>query len=599
MGNKRHWILLSIAVLLVLGGGLLAGWINTGAGKATVSEVTIKDPPGYAISALLYVPKGASAKSPAPAVLMIHGLNNEKKFMSNTALEFARRGYVVLSMDQPGHGRSTGANGDNAGGAVGPLKYLAGLPMVDKANIGLLGMSQGGFLSATNAAFLVPDGYKAIFYMDSEVNSPGSPDLSKAVGLKNAAFSIGSMTEMGVMIFVARGRDARVSPVLMPVFGTKEPIEIGKVYGSIADGTARILYQPWGTHPGSTDSRASIGNALDWMGRTLSGGAAISASDQIWPWKSAGSILALFGVFLFLFPMGSLLLKTPFFKSLVEPVPEFHGLRGGMWWLAALLTTGVGPLLYLGVWKKMFFSPILAPNRIWPENFTNVIMVWSLLTAAIGILLTIVTHLTATRRQGASAESYGLWGPGEGFPMGKVLKSLLWAAVTLLPMYLCLLFVEAVWKVDSRLWIIALLPMTGPRFSAFLGYLLPFAVICAYQAVLLMGLLRPREGKVSLGREMVTNSVILTLGALVWLAILYVPLAAGSPIVFASDPIGATAAGMGGIYYIPMLVFYPLSACVYTYFFRKTGRVYTGVFLVTLLQVWQLAALGVMAFALN
>ena len=70
MGTKKQWVFLSIAILLVLGGSLLAGWINTGAGKASVSEITIKDPPGYAISALLYVPKSASPKQPAPAVLM-------------------------------------------------------------------------------------------------------------------------------------------------------------------------------------------------------------------------------------------------------------------------------------------------------------------------------------------------------------------------------------------------------------------------------------------------------------------------------------------------------------------------------------------------
>ena len=599
METRKRCIFLSIAILLVLGGSLLAGWINTGAGKAAVSEVTIKDPPGYAISALLYVPKNASPKQPAPAILMIHGLNNEKKFMSNTALEFARRGYVVLSMDQPGHGRSTGANGDNDGGAVGPLKFLRGLPFVDRDNVGLLGMSQGGFLSATNVAFLVPDGYRSIFYMDSEVNIPGSPDLSKAVGLKNAAFSIGSMTEMGVMIFVARGKDARISPMLMPVFGTKDPIEIGKVYGSIADGTARILYQPWGTHPGSTDSRASIGNALDWMGRTLSGGSVIATSDQIWPWKSVGSILALFGAFLFLFPMGSLLLQTSYFKNLVEPVPEFRGLRGGMWWLGAVLTTAIGPLLYLPVWKSMFFTPPLAPNRIWPQNFTNVIMVWGLITAAIGILLIIITHVTSTKRRGATGESYGLCGAGERFPLGKIFKSLLWAAITLLPIYLCLVFVEATWKVDFRLWIICLLPLTAERFGAFLGYLIPFTIICAYQAVLLSGLLRVQEGKASLRREMITNSIILTLGAFIWLALLYIPLAAGGSIIFASDPIGSTAAGMGGIYYIPMLIFWPLAACIYTYFFRRTGRVYTGIFLIALLMVWQLSALGVMAFALN
>lgn len=76
------------------------------------------------------------------------------------------------------------------------------------------------------------------------------------------------------------------------------------------------------------------------------------------------------------------------------------------------------------------------------------------------------------------------------------------------------------------------------------------------------------------------NGVILTLGALVWLILLYVPLMAGGTIIYASDPIGVTATGMGGIYYIPLLVFWPLA----------------GIFLVTILIVWHLTALGVFAF---
>jgi hypothetical protein len=121
----------------------------------------------------------------------------------------------------------------------------------------------------------------------------------------------------------------------------------------------------------------------------------------------------------------------------------------------------------------------------------------------------------------------------------------------------------------------------------------------ASQAVLLVGLLRVREGKASLRREMITNSLILVLGAIIWELLLYVPLAAGSPIIYATDPFGVTAAGMGGIFYIPLLVFFPLAASLYTYFFRKTGRVYVGVFIITVFAVWQAAALGVMAFALN
>jgi hypothetical protein len=37
-------------------------------------------------------------------------------------------------------------------------------------------------------------------------------------------------------------------------------------------------------------------------------------------------------------------------------------------------------------------------------------------------------------------------------------------------------------------------------------------------------------------------------------------------------------------------VLWPLSACLYTYFFRKTGRIFVGSFLVTALIVWSLVA---------
>jgi hypothetical protein len=100
---------------------------------------------------------------------------------------------------------------------------------------------------------------------------------------------------------------------------------------------------------------------------------------------------------------------------------------------------------------------------------------------------------------------------------------------------------------------------------------------------------------------MITNAVMLTLGALVWILILYVPLMAGGNQIIAPasmGPMAGTFSGMGGIYYLPMLVLYPLAACLYTYFFRKTGRIYVGAALVTLFIVWLLAAFGVFAAAI-
>ncbi len=181
--NKKYWRLIIISLILMLGGSLLASWLNTGAGAATVQDIKIQGTDGYVISAYLYTPKSASAQHPAPAVLLFHGLNNQKDYMSNTALEFARRGYVVLSADMSGHGYSTGANGANGYDGPDALNYLRSQPMVDKNNIGLIGMSQGGFGPVTVAADTIPDGYTSIFYMESECTAPGSMDTTPCNGL--------------------------------------------------------------------------------------------------------------------------------------------------------------------------------------------------------------------------------------------------------------------------------------------------------------------------------------------------------------------------------------------------------------------------------
>jgi hypothetical protein len=597
--NRTYWTLLIVALVMMIGGSLLGSWINTGAGAATVQDIKIHGSNGYIISAYLYTPKTATADKPAPAILAFHGLNNQKDYMSNTALEMARRGFVVLSADMTGHGYSNGANGENGYDGPDALAYLRTLPVVDKNNIGLIGMSQGGFGAVTAAANAMPDAYSSIFYMESECTPPGAPILSLCQGLKNVAFNEGKVTELGVMIMVAKGSDAPVSPVLQPVFGTKDPIIPNQIYGSIADGTARILYQPWEDHAGSTDSPAAIGNAIDWMQQTLKGEKALPPSNQIWGWKLFGTAVALLGAFLLFFPMGALLLQTSFFKPLAEATPEYKGLKGIGWWIGALITTALGPLLYVWVWQHQFFTALVPANSLWPQSFTNIYMVWAGIVGVIAILLILLNHFVFTRKNGATAENYGLTWAGNKPDWGKIWKSLLLAICVLLPLYLLLEFINSVWMVDFRAWVVALMPMDPVRFDAFLGYLIPFAIYFVPQGILFAAFLRVRQGQAGLAREMIVNAVMLTLGVVVWLLLMYVPIMAGGVTIFGTGPLGPTAAGLGAIYYIPLVVLWPLVTSLYTYFFRKTGKVYTGIFLVTLFMVWYLAAFGVFAVALS
>jgi hypothetical protein len=594
----RSWILdrtrltLAVAVVLMLLGSLLATWVNTGAGAATVTEVTIFGTNGYQISAYVYTPKTATAQTPAPGILMFHGLNNQKDYMDNTALEMARRGFVVVSADMTGHGSSNGANSDNGCGGPDALKYLDGLAVVDKTHIGLIGMSQGGFCAVTAAALAVPDGYSSIFYMESEPNPPGVPNVKPYVGLKNIAFNIGSFTELGGMVFIDKGSQAPMSIALLPLFGVEGPIVPGKVYGSIADGTARMLYQPWEDHALSTDSTGAIGNAIDWMQRTLTSGGGLAPSDQIWPFKLLGTAAALFGAFLFLFAAGSLLLRTSQFKTLVRPIPQYQGLSGIGWWIGALVTTAIGPLLYLWVWNGMFFEGWLTANTLWPQTFTNIYMVWGVFVGVIAWALITLDHFVFTKRQGATLESYGLAEPNAGFDWPAVRTALLLVVAVLAPLYVGLDAIKAVWHVDFRAWVVALMPMSAARWSAFFGYLIPFGFYFAAQGIIFAGFLRWRKGNASLGMEMFVNAVVMTLGALIWILLLYVPLLGGGTQILATGQLGPTAAGLGGIYYIPLLVLWPLAACLYTFYFRKTGRVYAGIFMVTIFMVWTLAAFG-------
>lgn len=60
--------------------------------------------PSGNIAYKLYVPKGVDKYHKAPAVLLLHGYQNDKETNAAYAIELSRRGYVVMSIDEYGHG---------------------------------------------------------------------------------------------------------------------------------------------------------------------------------------------------------------------------------------------------------------------------------------------------------------------------------------------------------------------------------------------------------------------------------------------------------------------------------------------------------------
>src|SRR4030042_2736859 len=118
-------IMLAVALLVILMGNLMAYMTQTDWGNVEVRDVRFEGTNGLTMSALLYVPKGVTAENPAPGILAIHGYINSRETPGGFAIEFARRGYVVLAIDQTGHGYSDPPAFETFFGGPAGLRYLA------------------------------------------------------------------------------------------------------------------------------------------------------------------------------------------------------------------------------------------------------------------------------------------------------------------------------------------------------------------------------------------------------------------------------------------------------------------------------------------
>lgn len=175
---KPRWWLILAGIVIVMAGAILAHTVRTSGGTA-VTDVRFPGTNGTVMSALLYVPINATPAAPAPGILAVHGYINSRETQDGFAIEFARRGYVVLSIDQTGHGYSRGAAFSNGFGGPDGLSYLKSLPMVDARQIGLEGHSMGGW-AVLAAAAAMPGAYSSMVLEGSSTGAPYAQEGSQS-----------------------------------------------------------------------------------------------------------------------------------------------------------------------------------------------------------------------------------------------------------------------------------------------------------------------------------------------------------------------------------------------------------------------------------
>lgn len=549
---------LALAALLILSGSFLAHYIQTSGGSVRIRDVRFAGTGGHMMSALLYIPRSATPRTPAPAVLAVHGYFNSREAQGDFAIEFARRGYVVLALDQTGHGYSDPPAFANRFGGPDGLAYLRSLDFVDRNNIGLEGHSMGGW-AVVNAAAASPDGYRAIVLEGSSTGRPFAPDGTPGFP-RNLAVVFSKLDEFSqIMWGVGSATDVSSSRKLWTAFGTDQPVIPGRLYGSVEAGTGRMLYTPPGTHPMDHISSAAIGASIDWFQRTLTGGSPKSPADQVWPWREFGTLVALVGFVVLLLGTFELLLGVPYFAALAAPAPICGRQRDSRWWAALLIGTCVPaitllPFFQIGSW--------LLPASAWlPQSFTNEIVTWAVLNGLVVLGLQYapgIAHPTFNTH---------LW------------RSVVIALLTVTVGYIAVAAVDFLFNVDFRIWFIAFKPMSQTQARAFLLYLLPFAF---YFIVALRALhsVLPVKTRTIAG-EYVTNVVALTLGIALFLVVQYGSLVTTHQLrtFFMNDALRVIVA----INFIPLL---SIVAIISTFIFRRTNSYLPGALISALLVAW-------------
>lgn len=583
MKNPKRVIL--VALVLIVLGGVIAWRTQTNGGTVNIRDVRWMGSNGTMMSALLYIPDGVTADNPAPGIVAIHGYINSRETQDGFAIEFARRGYVVLASDQTGHGYSDPPAFANGFGGPDALAYLRTLDIVDKDNIGLEGHSMGGWALGV-AAGVYPDDYKAIVLEGSSTGTFGAPEGTPEWP-RNLGLVFSEWDEFSALMWLTDvPKEIVSSDKLKAVFGTTEDVVPGQLYGSIEEGTARKLYQPRTTHPGDHLSTEAIGNAVEWFQMTLDGGNGLSPDDQIWYWKAIGNLIAAIGMVLLLLPVGTLLLQTNYFSELAQEPPQAKTKIGIGWWVAALITLLLGPLT-LFPFKEITATQEWPNTALFPQGITNQVITWTTILGLITIVLFVVWHFVFSKKAGGTGDDYGLTWNGR-LAWGKVGKSLLLAFLIVFAGYFTLVLTDYFFKTDYRYWVFAIKLLSPLQLRIALVYFIPLLFYFFLLNMVIFSQLR--TDRFSLGVEMIVNVGILILGYAGLILYQYIPLLGGGTLANPAESLWSIIA----FQFLPLLT---IAGVVKTYYNRKTGHVYVGAFMTAMLLAWIVVASTATHFA--
>ena len=595
-----NWLIICIVIITLAAG--MARLIETDFGRVDVSNIHITDENGDTVVARLYRPKTATFASPLPAVINIHGYQNDKLTNDSMAIELSRRGFVVISPDMIGHGDSDptfnlGAifTGQSTAGMQSVYQYVKTLPFVDAANIGVMGHSLGAIMTQT-LGLINPD----IKALNPQCGYAGTPDL-KNVLLTQARYDEFSVFREGLLtVDSLPTNEARIA-----AFGlTAGPVEWDTTYGSFEDGTARKAALVQIEHHFLPLTHKAVAEAVSWMEQSLKGGQGdLVANNQVFWWKEIFGLVTLLTAIFMLIPLTNLLLATKFFAPVAQPMPTRYVAKKGNWWLFATINLLIGGITYPIFTQWSALSDKYEAIFPWLKlQVGNGVFAWLLVNAVICLVLFALWYRTAHKKQNVT-----MYDMGVSFDEKKTVldwkiigKTVLLGFILFMALYILEGFFQVIFGQEFRfVWPYMRQFANAERVGLFFLYMIPaLAFFLINGGVFLFGQIHQKEASTPIKTQW-----------LWWIKVCYAFLA-GLLIVWLIQyiPWYLSNAGPGfellglpqfsALWPLMLQVYIPefmILLWMHVWFYRRTGKIYLGALMVASLMIWFLAAGSIVA----
>lgn len=461
---------LSIALMLI--GSIVVSVVQTSGGNVVMKELNIETDAGYSMSAYLMIPKNATPENPAPAVLTSHGYLNNKEMTDANYVELARRGYVVLAIDQPNHGDSEVLEVNAANGVYQGALALSRMPFVDTSKIAVTGHSMGGMscngaiaqdnlnenriisavlLNCADATYTDADGNYANIYggRDVAILAAQYDEFFHRYTDENGVYHEAPyfMNTPSAQSFLNFGADP----------ATAETRSEYTVYHQDIDGedAVRVIYRPDIIHPWSHFSAKSTTSIIDYFEEVFGAPNPIASSNQVWQWKEAFNFVGLIGFALFICSFTTLLVFTPTFASLrakevVKPA-KVADKTGALWfWLSLAAGALFSMLIYRWILK-------VGTGMAVTQTEAMGLGLWSTLCGLFTILSMVVFYYCYGKKHGMDLADLGV-----KMPVKKLGLSVLLGVIVAAMAYTCVFVADYFFFADFRIWTLAIKAFEAP-----------------------------------------------------------------------------------------------------------------------------------------